>query len=397
MKPILQIVLFLGLAAPSFSAMPLVDFEGKNTERHSLASFFDDMSLEVAVASSKPVEEYELVRKPGIIDENGEFTPLEPIKRWRGDDGIVRTEYQYWPTQKISWWLECKGTSQPTWTAKETYTFTSDQDAGHLHYEPAQPPIKESKVYDTEVAAPADGEFYPRPSPFYFPTMPVNARKYYWERMPVFAATLVEEFQSFGACTKTQIDIIKVKVPNLVELKAGSGYELSGKTAEHPYNHYVTSEFAAQLMAIGGTWKEACPKSKPLVYNDMSLPWGGKFDLALGWGVNPKEPHAGHNYGNNADVSKWRVRKGNRAKLVKMMCEYAHVYTEGDGAGESPHYHLAYRASRHADDIPDFLDSRYQYCCPAPMPEVPQVCIDLQNGGTIQPEDPNVPVETDCP
>jgi len=397
MKLVLQAVLFFGLITPSFSAMPLIDFDGKSKAKQDINTFLSVELPEMAVAPLNPVADNELVKRPGTIDENGEFTPLEPVKRWRGEDGIIRTQYQYWPTQKISWVLECKGTSQPTWNAKETYTFTSDQNAGHYHYDPPAPPLKVSTLYDNNASAPADTALYPKPSPFYFPSMSTNVKKYYWEWMPVFATTIVEEFQSFGACANTQIDMIDVKVPNLIEIKAGPGYVMGGETTPHPFNHFVTPDFKAQLMAIGATWKQTCANSTPLTYNDMSLPWGGKFDLGLGWGVNPKESHAGHAYGNNADISKWRVRKGNRAKLVKMMCGYAHVYSEGDATGENPHYHLALRTSKHADDFPELSDARYQYCCPTPMPEVPQVCIDLQSGGAVQPEDPSVPVETDCP
>lgn len=396
MKSVLQAVLFLGLVTPSFSAMPSIDFDGKSKEKQSINTFLGEELPEMAVPLTKQVAEHELVKKPGVIDDNGEFTPLEPIKSWRGEDGIIRTQYQYWPTQKISWVLECKGTSQPTWNAKETYTFTFDQNAGHHHYNPVPPPLKVSTLYDNNASAPADSAFYQRPSPFYFPSMPVNTKKYYWEWMPVFATTIVEEFQSFGACANTQIDIIDVKVPNLVEMKSGNGYIVDGDTAEHPATHFVTPDFKAQLLAIAATWRQTCPSSTkpyPLTFLQMSLPWGGLFDINDNWNM----PHSAHRYGNNADVSKWRVRKGNRAKLVKMMCEYAHVYSEGDATGENPHYHLALRTSKHADDIPDPLDTRYQYCCPTPMPDVPQVCIDLETNGTPSAEHPEVPVETDCP
>lgn len=395
MKPVLYAVLFLGLVTPSFSAMPIVDFDGKKANQ-DFATFLREESPEITIPATQPTDNYEPVRKPGIIDENGEFTPLEPVKRWRGEDGIIRTQYQYWPTQKISWSLECKGTSQPTWSAKQTYTFTSDQSAGHHHYDPLPPSLKVGNVVASNSTVPPDTEFYPKPSPFYFPSMSTNVKRYYWEWMPTFATTLVEEFQSFGACTGTQIDMIDVKVPNLVEMKSGTGYIVDGDTAEHPATHFVTPDFKAQLLAIAATWKQTCPSSikpYPLTFLQMSLPWGGLFDINDNWNA----PHSAHRYGNNADISKWRVRKGNRAKLVKMMCEYAHVYSEGDGAKENPHYHLALRTSKHADDIPNPLDTRYQYCCPTPMPDVPQVCIDLETNGNPSSEHSEVPVETDCP
>ena len=123
----------------------------------------------------------------------------------------------------------------------------------------------------------------------------------------------------------------------------------------------------------------------------MSLPWGGLFDVNGNW----KPPHSGHRFGKHADVSKWRIRKGNRAKLVKMMCDYSNVYSEGDEEYENPHYHLVSRTSKHTEDFPDPLDERFMDCCLSPG--VPVGCINLETGGHTEEEHPEVPVETDCP
>ncbi|MCK9566451.1 MAG: hypothetical protein M0Q43_10435 [Methanothrix sp.] len=364
MKPVLQAVLFLGLVAPSFSAMPSVDFDGKSAAKHDMNSFLKELSPEVSVSPTKPIEEYELVRKPGIVEENGVFTPLEPINRWRGEDGIVRTEYKYWPSQKISWSLECKGTSQPTWNAKQTYTFTSDQDAGHLHYDPPMPSLKVSKVYDSNVSAPADGEFYPRPSPFYLPSMSTNMKRYYWEFMPVFATTLVEEFQSFGACTGTQIDIIRVQVPGLSEMLSDPNYVLyktENTIQNHPKCHNGRATLKTALKTIADKYKAEFPTAGVVQIFHMSLPWGGKFDLNNGWGVDPAESHQGHQYGIEADIRKVTVPLANRRRLLEIMCaNTVKVYSEIPA-----HYHLRVAFGKESE----FPESLFAYeksmvtCC----------------------------------
>lgn len=242
---------------------------------------------------------------------------------------------------KIIWSLECKGTSQPTWNAKQSYTFTSDQPAGHLHY--GMPPLKVSNVYNTNATPPAS-EFYPKPNTFYFPSMTTNVKRYYWEWMPVFATTLVEEFQSFGACAKTQIDIVDVKVPNLSEMPKDPNYILykTPNTVQyHPKCHNGAQALKVTLKTIADNYKAAFPNAGVIEIFHMSLPWGGKFDLENGWGAGDTagniEAHEGHKYGIEADIRKVTVPTANRRKLLEIMCaaNTKKVYSEIPS-----HYHI---------------------------------------------------------
>ncbi|MDE2143714.1 MAG: hypothetical protein KGJ84_14995 [Elusimicrobia bacterium] len=118
----------------------------------------------------------------------------------------------------------------------------------------------------------------------------------------------------------------------------------------------------------------------------MSLPWGGVFDLNRNW----KSPHLSHMFGDNADISKKWVRKGDRAKLLGIMCRYADVRSEGDAAGEVPHYHLTMHGSLHAEDYASDPHVEFIDCCTPPPG--PQGCVDL---GAGHPE--TLPEQSDRP
>lgn len=71
--------------------------------------------------------------------------------------------------------------------------------------------------------------------------------------------------------------------------------------------------------------------------NDMSLPWGGIFDLGLsygGWWWNP--PHQTHIFGVNADMPfQYLGTSTQRERFRTIALDLgASVYTEGN------HYHL---------------------------------------------------------
>ena len=203
---------------------------------------------------------------------------------------------------------------------------------------------------------------------------------------PAFATRVTEQISWSGACSGTQTEVVDVKVPGLVPLPPGGaakGYSLVGGNQWHPDNHNVTPEFEASLQQIGLEWRKVCPNSSALLYNDMSLPWGGIFDVNQDW----KAPHKGHMFGNNADISKKFVRKGNRTELIKIMCSYAIVQSEGDAKGEVPHFHLKSKTSMRKDD----MDTMLLKCCDM-LPAIPQACLELGAGHPEQ-----LPEEADCP
>ncbi|MEW5950356.1 MAG: hypothetical protein AB1637_00520 [Elusimicrobiota bacterium] len=185
------------------------------------------------------------------------------------------------------------------------------------------------------------------------------------------------------------VDISDIKVKNLKSLNSGEGYSLVGQTDIHPSNHWVISDFKTDLENIGKLWKQRCPKSDVLYYNDASLIWGGLFDINGNW----NSPHIGHDAGLHIDISKKHIRKGNREKALEVMCKNAIVYSEGDSSQnkEIPHYHVIYKNTH--GEIINKLERDYKYI-PCRFDNIPQKCIDLESGG--QPVEESLPTESDC-
>lgn len=127
---------------------------------------------------------------------------------------------------------------------------------------------------------------------------------------------------------------IQVRVsPELIELPNYFVYQKAGSTSAHPLSHYgafgavytlqqICEEFYSRTGLIAGI-------------NDMSLPWGGRFDLGPGYGgLWWGPPHHEHMQGRNADVP-YSYLGSSGALFVQI--------AQSKGAqvvGESNHYHL---------------------------------------------------------
>ena len=71
---------------------------------------------------------------------------------------------------------------------------------------------------------------------------------------------------------------IFIRVPGMQEFLPGANYNLVGQTSSHPANHFGTSTFNAAITRIANAYVATFPGEK-LDYNDMSLKFGGMFDL----------------------------------------------------------------------------------------------------------------------
>lgn len=388
MKSVFQVVLLLGLSAPVFSAAPEVDFDGKNKTNLNSVNILAEMLPGPVTIPATPKSPPEMVRKMERLTETGEFVEIVPETKMN-EAGKKVSIYKVRPNWAVRWQVSCPGDGN--WSKKITYAWDTTA-GGHNHANPPPPPLLFSNSQSAQF--PPNTEWAYTPSPISFPVMQGYSKPYYyWMWYPEFATKLVEWPESWGSCVSSREEWTYVKEEGLVDLGNGVGYVLSGTTTWHPVNHYVTTQFKTALQQIGKDWNSACPKSVRLNYNDMSLVWGGKFDLWRQWGDNIKEPHDAHRFGNNADISKQWVRKGNREKLVKLMCKYVQVYSEGDGKDEFPHYHLTLATSKNAGDFPDPFDARYIPCCTSAG--VPEACIKLEQDGATYPEP--LPATPDCP
>ena len=95
-----------------------------------------------------------------------------------------------------------------------------------------------------------------------------------------------------------------VKVPGLQPMpESGIGawrltgsYEQSGVTSKHIENHYGTPSTKTRIAAMATDYFEETGIA--IGVNDMSLPWGGLFDINNNWST----PHSKHRMGKSVDV-----------------------------------------------------------------------------------------------
>ena len=117
---------------------------------------------------------------------------------------------------------------------------------------------------------------------------------------------------SAGGQTQVTQDSVVVRIPGLVALGPGGSITLVGMDDVHPQRWSGTPSMIAALhMLADSIQTEAAaiaalpPVERPAVFpdqlgvNDMSLPWGGLFDLDATW----HHPHNEHRRGTNADVA----------------------------------------------------------------------------------------------
>jgi hypothetical protein len=133
-------------------------------------------------------------------------------------------------------------------------------------------------------------------------------------------------------------------------LPASQDYTFSGWTADHPTSHYGTVTAVEGIQNIMRDFRAQTGLVASV--NDMSLPWGGTFDLgpayasascpvpAVNYWTNSCA-HAEHRTGRNADIP-YTPLGGERARFYTI----ALLYGAGDGVGgiksEGNHYHLRF-------------------------------------------------------
>lgn len=128
---------------------------------------------------------------------------------------------------------------------------------------------------------------------------------------------------------------IKVLVPGFLELGEGDGYALIGQTSSHPQNHYGTENTLYSLLDIAGVYYET--EKGTLRINDISLEWGGLFDIKANWST----PHKSHRTGKNVDVDDVTaegkaVTARSLEKVIKKLKSNITILSEGN------HFHLTF-------------------------------------------------------
>lgn len=153
---------------------------------------------------------------------------------------------------------------------------------------------------------------------------------------------------------KDSVKIVE-KMPNLIQLNEDSSYyELVGSqlnnsstndpcrtlaslTSEHNINHFGKNSLIVAIQNIAREYNSLHPNQR-LRINDMSIEFGGKFDISNNW----RGGHATHRIGTNADIGFTGVdENGNCVNLNnKDLKAIIKKYSSREPYREGSHYHI---------------------------------------------------------
>lgn len=364
------------------SAEPVVDFDGRNKELESVTTHLKDPSNNLSVTSSiepivppTPEQSPGLIAEFGIPSDSGEWiTALSTGTKER----LFTVAF---PSSSLPVDLFCRNNTQYYWSLSASFSMETWKkqitSPGHSHTE-GIPPF----TY-------ANGA--PFPNPLIVKNIPPGVHHKFSLRMPPFAAQITMKVRGLTAGVCTDFDITglihvkeKIKLSSMPDGDNSVGYRLLKTPLNSPHAsvHNVTSDYKTALRKLGATWRETCPRSNSLLYQRMSLPWGGVFDRDLDW----KEPYYGHDKGAAVDISKRDIRKGNRQGFINLLCKDFKVYSEQDN--DPSHYHVVSRKEAGNINWPGAGPCCYKESGEYPSPKP---CIDLAQGMELQ------PVLSDCP
>lgn len=91
--------------------------------------------------------------------------------------------------------------------------------------------------------------------------------------------------------------LIHVKITGLVSLPASTNYNLIGVTTIHPGSHHANASMMTFIERLSTEWAES---HAILQINDISLKYGGHFDLNGNWTAS--DGHKQHFFGNDVDI-----------------------------------------------------------------------------------------------
>lgn len=117
---------------------------------------------------------------------------------------------------------------------------------------------------------------------------------------------------SGGGRTTTASAELRTRVPALIQLVSGGNVELGGATPDHPRNTFGTGFAIGKVIILADTFFQATGVRIP--YNDMSLEFGGIFDLNDEFTATADPGHLGHRCGTEIDVVD---KVGNRTQVLE--------------------------------------------------------------------------------
>jgi len=235
--------------------------------------------------------------------------------------------------------------SGQSWNTCFNYAFYPSH-AGHLHGGPGQlgggpPPL------DLQSSIPA----YDVQGSSCVYELAQNTELSWVMILPEFSAEINFLISAYGDFMDYKRFKIQAKVPALVALPDSDLYSSTGATKAHPFNYYARQDVIDKLKNIAKEYSETFPKALGLVFNDMSLPWGGLFDIGeevLCPDDKPCKywvaPHRSHRDGYNVDLKTNGLTAGQLIQ-IKSIAEKqgASVLDEGN------HYHLNFKSKSDKD------------------------------------------------
>lgn len=159
-----------------------------------------------------------------------------------------------------------------------------------------------------------------------YSNIPVTTAITFYFKAPEFATRAEHTAEASGACQGTILNVGDIKIDGLVSLPPAwsdglhggvTYYNLVGDTTQHPINHFAKPQTIDLIQAIAWQYHTEFPSAEVLNVNDISLKWGGLFDISGAWTI----PHEFHRYGRQADFRLPSIPVENRARFKELSCD----------------------------------------------------------------------------
>jgi hypothetical protein len=159
-----------------------------------------------------------------------------------------------------------------------------------------------------------------------------------------FVAGIHCGIDSLKACGRDYLDAkdaqeISIMIDNtLYPMPVSLSYTLTGGRSCHPdtMSHWALQSTNSTLIGIAEDYLDSVnlpvrPRGSHVCYDDMSLPWGGKFDINCSWAGD----HNAHRLGTNCDVKQFCCPQGRTRNTLWDII----VFRGGDILVEGPNYY----------------------------------------------------------
>ena len=141
---------------------------------------------------------------------------------------------------------------------------------------------------------------------------------------------------------------LQVRVPNLYLMSAGNEYNLIGAATEHPRAWYATYAVRGKLKSIAKAYKKKYypspsvqPTGERVGYNDMSLVYGGKFEIDGDW-CTECDGHEEHRVGTHVDARRWNMTSTQHEGFMEIVADNSGSPEVHDKGTANEHWHLVF-------------------------------------------------------